>query len=239
MLDDDGHAQETRGREHIHQSGFESNWASRLVRHRAASRERFVPYLNALRFAQLDVTDRAQEALQELSACRKIKTLERIRKQLEIHILDRQTRGRKGAGAGHIRNKPNLCLSPRGLGQACKLFYNSLEQPRGHSYWTSVALDRDLTSRKRGDGSTKPTEKRAKIKKYLCAFVNLVTKLPRFTIQIQSLSGYSSGWMNCKPKRRMSPAIFWRSTRARMGGVSLGTRLFEAGEGAGMVNCTV
>ena len=141
MLDNDGHAEEARGCEHIHQCGFESNLPACLVRHRAAPRERFVPHLDALRFAQLDVTDRPQETLEELSPCRQVKALERIRKQLEIRILDRQTRGRKGTGAGHIRNKPNLCLSPRGLGQACRLFYNSLEQPRGHSYWTSVTLE--------------------------------------------------------------------------------------------------
>ena len=45
-------------------------------------------------------------------------TLERVRKQLEIRVFDRQARGRRGAGAGHDRYKPNLCLSPRGLGQA-------------------------------------------------------------------------------------------------------------------------
>src|SRR6266568_2927587 len=111
MLDNDGHAEEARGCEHIQQCSFESNLPACLVRHRAAARERFVPYLDALRLAQLDVTDRAQEALKKLSACRQVKALERVRKQLEIRSLDRQTRGRKGAGAGHIWNKPNLCLS--------------------------------------------------------------------------------------------------------------------------------
>src|SRR5437588_295035 len=91
MLDNDGHAEEARGCEHVHQCGFESNLPACLVRHRAAPRERFVPHLDALRFAQLDVTDRPQETLEELSPCRQVKALERIRKQLEIRILDRQT----------------------------------------------------------------------------------------------------------------------------------------------------
>src|ERR1700756_1393012 len=134
MLNDDRHAKEAPGCEHIPQGSLESHLSSCLSCHRAPPREHFIPDLNALRFAQLDVADRPQEALQKLSACRQVYTLERVCKQLEIRILNRQTRGRKGAGAGHIRNKPNLCLSPRGLGLACKLFYNSLEQPRGHSY---------------------------------------------------------------------------------------------------------
>src|SRR5437588_10523521 len=115
------------------------------------------------------MTDCPEETLKKLSACGEIKALERIRKQLEIRILDRQTRGRKGTGAGHIRNKPNLCLSPRGLGQACRLFYNSLEQPRGHSYWTSVTLESSLTYRKQQHGSTRQREKRDERKRYLDA----------------------------------------------------------------------
>jgi hypothetical protein len=46
---------------------------------------------------------------------------------------------------------------------------------------------------------------------------------------------YSSGRRNSKPNKRISPTVFWRKTLAVMGGVSLGTRLEEAGEGAGMV----
>src|SRR5690348_16211006 len=171
MLDDDRHTQEARGCEHIHECGLESNLPARLIRHRAPPRKRFIPDLHALCFAQLDVCDRAQKALQKLSACRQVNALERIRKQLEIGVLDRQTRGRKGAGAGHIRNKPNLCLSPRGMGQACKLFYIHLEQPRGHSYWTFGYPQSSLTSRKRAHGSTKPREKRGKRKEFLCAFM--------------------------------------------------------------------
>src|SRR5438876_1082998 len=37
------------------------------------------------------------------------------------------------------------------------------------------------------------------------------------------------------PNRRRSPAACWRSTFAVMGGVSLGTRPDDAGEGVGMV----
>src|SRR5215470_9545265 len=87
--------------------------------------------------------------------------------------------------------------------------------------------------RKRGHGSTDQSQKRGERKVNLCTFRSGVTKLP------STDSVYSSGWMNCRPKRRKSPAMFCRSTRARMGGVSLGTRLLEAGEGAGMVKCTV
>jgi len=49
---------------------------------------------------------------------------------------------------------------------------------------------------------------------------------------------YPRGRKNSSPKRRTSPAASWRSTRAEIGGVSLGTMLDEIGEGAGKVSCT-
>ena len=56
----------------------------------------------------------------------------------------------------------------------------------------------------------------------------------------QEIAGiYSSGRMNSKPKSRISPADSCRKTFATIGGVSLGTRLEEAGDGAGMVKWTV
>jgi hypothetical protein len=64
------------------------------------------------------------------------------------------------------------------MGQACKLFYIHLEQPRGHSYWTFGYPQSSLTSRKRAHGSTKPREKRGKRKEFLCAFMFPVTKIP-------------------------------------------------------------
>ena len=50
---------------------------------------------------------------------------------------------------------------------------------------------------------------------------------------------YSRGCRNSNPNRRSSPKWSNRRTLAAMGGVSLGIRLEEAGEGAGMVRCTV
>jgi hypothetical protein len=53
------------------------------------------------------------------------------------------------------------------------------------------------------------------------------------------IGSYSSGRRNSNPNRRTSPKMSCRLTLAMMGGVSLGTRLEEAGEGAGIVKCTV
>jgi hypothetical protein len=50
---------------------------------------------------------------------------------------------------------------------------------------------------------------------------------------------YSIARRNSNPKRRISPAASWRNTLAVIGGVSLGTRLEAAGDGAGMVKCTI
>ena len=56
----------------------------------------------------------------------------------------------------------------------------------------------------------------------------------------QEISGiYSSGRRNSNAKRRISPADSCRKTLAVIGGVSLGTKLEEAGAGAGMVRWTV
>jgi hypothetical protein len=46
---------------------------------------------------------------------------------------------------------------------------------------------------------------------------------------------YSSGRRNSNPNRRISPTVVLRRTRAVIGGVSLGTRLEDVGEGAGTV----
>ena len=53
--------------------------------------------------------------------------------------------------------------------------------------------------------------------------------------QQQPERDYSSGRTNSKPKTRISPRTSWRRTLAVIGGVSLGTRLDEEAEGAGMV----
>jgi hypothetical protein len=50
---------------------------------------------------------------------------------------------------------------------------------------------------------------------------------------------YSRGRRNSNPKTRTSPKTSCRRTLAMMGGVSLGTRLEEDAEGAGIVSWTV
>lgn len=50
---------------------------------------------------------------------------------------------------------------------------------------------------------------------------------------------YSIARRNSNPNSRISPTVSCLRTRAAIGGVSLGTTLDDAGEGAGMVNCTI
>ena len=50
---------------------------------------------------------------------------------------------------------------------------------------------------------------------------------------------YSRGRRNSNPKTRTSPKTSCRRTLAMMGGVSLGTRLEEEAEGAGIVSWTI
>ena len=51
-------------------------------------------------------------------------------------------------------------------------------------------------------------------------------------------ANYSSARRNSSPKSRMSPTDSVRRTLAEIGGVSLGTRPDEVGEGVGMVRWT-
>jgi hypothetical protein len=68
-----------------------------------------------------------------------------------------------------------------------------------------------------------------------------VTELPRAQEDnLEKLAEfYSRGRRNSRAKRRISPADSCRKTFAVIGGVSLGTKLEDAGEGAGMVRWTV
>ena len=80
----------------------------------AATGEHVIPELYTLSFAKIEVSYGTEVALEELATRRCIQAFERISKQLEIRILNRQTRGRRGAGTGHIRYTPDLAY-PRGV----------------------------------------------------------------------------------------------------------------------------
>lgn len=83
-----------------------------------ATREHFIPELNALRFAKIKMSDGAEVTLEKLTARRNIQAFERVCKQLEIRVFNRQTRGRWGAGAGHIRFTPSIKPIPAGFGES-------------------------------------------------------------------------------------------------------------------------
>jgi hypothetical protein len=63
-------------------------------------------------------------------------------------------------------------------------------------------------------------------------------RLPGRLVRPKSALIYSIALRNSSPNRRISPALSCLRTRATIGGVSLGTMLDEAGEGAGMVKWT-
>ena len=91
ILDDDGHAEETGRGQHIHQGGLQSDWAAEVLAQLAAADQHFVPQLDALILAQIEMSGGAKIALQKLTARRDVQPFERFRKQLEIRILDGQT----------------------------------------------------------------------------------------------------------------------------------------------------
>src|SRR5713226_4435713 len=178
IFDDDGDAKKSGACEHVHESGFQGNLTARQIGQLTPANEHLIPNLYTLSFAQIEVSDCAEKTLEELSARGQIETLERIRMQLEIGILDRQARGRRGAGAGHDRYKPNLCLSPRVWGKHIRVFYRSMEQPRVHSYWALVLLRTNRSSKGLGIVLQNRAAKGAKSRgKCLRTRAN-VTKLP-------------------------------------------------------------
>jgi hypothetical protein len=122
ILNEDGNTKKTRRGKDIGKRGLQGNGTSDETGELAAARKHFIPNLQALGFAQIEMSDRTEVSLEELAARRQIETFESVCQQLEVRILNRQARGHRGAGAGHIRYRPNLCLSPRGLGKANVVF---------------------------------------------------------------------------------------------------------------------
>ena len=118
VFDEDGNTKKSRSSEDIHQSGDKRNLTIGAIAELATACEHVIPDLQTLGFAQIQMSDHAEVSLEKLTTRRQIESIERIDKQLEIGILNRHARGHRGAGAGHIRYGPNLCLSPRGLGKA-------------------------------------------------------------------------------------------------------------------------
>src|SRR5437899_11860957 len=107
-----------------------------------------------------------------------------------------------------------------------------MEQTRTQSYWTYPCPFWEPNLRNCGvypitqAGYKAPKSRR-------CAWDELCNKT---THKIRKgYPDYSRGRRNSKPKRRISPADSWRKTLATIGGVSLGTKLEDAGEGAGIV----
>ncbi len=98
-----GNANQSGGREHIHQNSFQRYRAPELVREFTASREHFLPELQALRFAKIQKRGGTEIALQKLAARGNVHDIERVGEKLEVGVFPGQTRGRRGSGTGHGR----------------------------------------------------------------------------------------------------------------------------------------
>ena len=118
IFDEDGNTKKSQTSEDIQEGGVQRDLAIGAIAELATASEHVIPDLQTLGFAQIQMSDHAEVSLEKLTTRRQIESIERIDKQLEIGILNRHARGRRDAGAGHIRYGPNLCLSPRGLGKA-------------------------------------------------------------------------------------------------------------------------
>jgi len=116
-----------------------------------------------------------------------------------------------------------------------------MEQARVHSYWTPTIPVGNRASSKfagillqmQGIGYRKVGYEES-----LAVPRNKITREEVERGRREGLRIYSRERRNSNPKRRISPIDSWRKTLATMGGVSLGMRLEEAGEGAGMVKWT-
>src|SRR5712691_8550239 len=78
ILDEDGNTKQARGREDIRQCGFQRNLAADEIGELATARKHLIPNLHTLGFAQIEVSDRTEISLKELSTRRQIKALERV-----------------------------------------------------------------------------------------------------------------------------------------------------------------
>src|ERR1700687_2767954 len=103
ILDEDGNTKKTGGRKDIRTCGFQRKLTTHEISELAAAREHLIPNLYTLSFAQIEVSDRTEISLEKLAARRQIEAFERVCQQLEIGILNRQTQGGRGAGAGNLR----------------------------------------------------------------------------------------------------------------------------------------
>ena len=72
VLDDDRNAEEAGRCQNIHQGSFQSDGAAEKFGEFAAAREHFVPKLDALGLAQIEVSGRAKVTLEKLTARREV-----------------------------------------------------------------------------------------------------------------------------------------------------------------------
>src|SRR4029077_10919895 len=67
VFNDNRDTEEPCGSEDVHQSGFQRDLTTKIFTQLASTKEHFVPQLDALALAQIEVSDSANVALKELS----------------------------------------------------------------------------------------------------------------------------------------------------------------------------
>jgi hypothetical protein len=103
VFDEDGNTKKSQTSEDIQEGGVQRNLTIGAIAELATASEHVIPDLQALGFAQIQMSDHAEVSLEKLTTRGQTESIERIGKQLEIRILNRHARGHRGAGAGHIR----------------------------------------------------------------------------------------------------------------------------------------
>ena len=79
ILDEDGNTKKTRRRQNVRESSFQRNLTTQETGELAATREHLLPYLHTLGFVKIEMRDRAEISLKELTARGQVEAFERVR----------------------------------------------------------------------------------------------------------------------------------------------------------------
>jgi len=121
ILDEDGNTKKTGGRKTSVSAVFKTPDDDEISE-LAAAREHLIP-ISTLGF-RADRGERSQKiSLEKLAARRPNRGSRACLLIARNRNPQSANAGRRGAGAGHIRYRPNLCLSPRGLGSESSFLY--------------------------------------------------------------------------------------------------------------------
>ena len=87
VLHQDRQTQQACGRQHIHQGCLQRDSFADALGKFTFARQRLVPQIEALRFRDFNLRNRAEKPLQELPAAGAVQCFERVRQELEERLL--------------------------------------------------------------------------------------------------------------------------------------------------------